>query len=296
MATQGLRCSWLRSPSRAVADRGESAQPGGRFAVLILLLGVGLSGAARGQVVTEFPVSSFAEPYGIAAGPDGNLWFTEYEVNHNNIGRITTTGVVTEFAIPTAGSGPTDVAAGPDGNLWFTELQGNKIGRITVAGVITEFPIPTAGASPQGITAGPDGNLWFTEEGKDQIGRITTTGVITEFPTPTAASTPWGIAAGPDGNLWFAEYNGNNIGRITTGAQPPATVVIDGCDSGVPDVIIPDGGTITDAIAQCAAGAGNHGAFVSCVRALTNNLKDQGIITGAQKGAIQGCAGQAQVP
>ena len=38
------------------------------------------------------------------AGPDGNLWFVENSAN--KIGRITTAGVVTEFAVPTANSRP----------------------------------------------------------------------------------------------------------------------------------------------------------------------------------------------
>jgi streptogramin lyase len=50
--------------------------------------------------------------------------------------------VVTEFPVPTAGSGPEAITTGPDGNLWFTEAAGNRIGRITPAGVITEFPLP----------------------------------------------------------------------------------------------------------------------------------------------------------
>jgi len=92
----------------------------------------------------------------IIAGPDGNLWFT---AEGNSIGRITTSGAVTQFSIPTAQSGQFGIAAGPDQNLWFTEYFGNRIGRITVAGVITEFPIPTASSQPSAITAGPDGNL-----------------------------------------------------------------------------------------------------------------------------------------
>jgi hypothetical protein len=84
-------------------------------------------------VITEFPVlTPSGGPGGIAAGPDGNLWFTER--NANQIGRITTAGVVTEFVIPTAASQPEGIAAGPDGNLWFTERNGNKIGRITAGG------------------------------------------------------------------------------------------------------------------------------------------------------------------
>jgi streptogramin lyase len=186
--------------------------------LILTLLGVSVCSVASGQVITEFPVpTNGSSPFGIVAGPDGNLWFTESA--GNQIGRITTAGVITEFPIPTASSDPRGITAGPDGNLWFVENSGNKIGRITTAGVITEFPITTPGRGPFGITAGPDGNLWFTENSGHQIGRITTAGVITEFPIPTAMSFPYGIAAGSDGNLWFTENRSavaNNIGRITT--------------------------------------------------------------------------------
>jgi len=68
----------------------------------------------------------------------------------NKIGRVTTAGSFTEYAIPTRGSGAAGIAAGPDGNLWFTEAMSNKIGRIT-AGLTT----PTiAWSNPSGIVYG----------------------------------------------------------------------------------------------------------------------------------------------
>ena len=76
----------------------------------------------------------------------------------------------------------------------------------------------------------------------------------------------------------------------------PNTVVIDGCDSGVVNACLDGGSTILDLIAECADGAKNHGQFVRCVAALTNDLKAQGIITGREKGAIQSCAAQADIP
>ena len=154
--------------------------------------------------------------WGITAGPDGNLWFIER--SGNKIGRINPSGgVVTEFPIPTASSDPMDITAGPDGNLWFTERSGNNIGRITPGGTITEYPLPTSASSPSGITSGPDGNLWFTEFNVDKIGQITPGGTITEYSIPTSNSEPEEITAGPDGNLWFTEIAGNNIGQITPG-------------------------------------------------------------------------------
>jgi len=154
------------------------------------------------------------QPDGITSGPDGNLWFADS--GGNKIGKITPAGVITEFALPTAFSSPGSIAVGPDGNLWFTEGNANKIGRITTAGAITEYADPTAASLPVGITAGPDGNLWFTELNTGKIGRITTAGVITEFATPSPSGWPRGITSGPDGNLWYAVDQGNKIGKITT--------------------------------------------------------------------------------
>jgi virginiamycin B lyase len=78
-------------------------------------------------VFTAFTVPNEGLGGGIVTGPDGNLWYTEA----NQIARMTTTGAVTEFAIPTASSAPQAICAGPDGNLWFAENTGNKIARIT---------------------------------------------------------------------------------------------------------------------------------------------------------------------
>jgi len=176
----------------------------------VALVGAAIAAASQGQSFTQYPTSG--DPAGIAAGPDGNLWFTKN--NAGNIGRITLSGVVTEFAIPTAASGPTSIARGSDGNLWFTEGSAGKIGRMTPAGSVTEFTLANSSSSPNSIVSGPDGNLWFTEYAVGKIGRITPAGVITEFQTP---SDPSFIAPGADGNLWFTERLGNHVDRITPG-------------------------------------------------------------------------------
>ena len=188
-----------------------------------------------GSVPDEFPDPTGGGPFGIAAGADGNLWFTQMS---NKIGQITPLGIVTEFTLPGADSPTRGITAGPDGNLWFTETDSDRtgrIGRITPTGEITEFTVRLGGIDFLGIglediAAGPDGNLWFTGmnvNGDGIIGRITPTGNITEFGLPTQYSYPSGITAGPNGalELWFTEHgeggnigNGRNgrIGRITT--------------------------------------------------------------------------------
>src|SRR5258708_3497920 len=57
-------------------------------------------------------------PFGIVAGPDGNLWFTESSANQ--IGRVAPDGTIAEFPLPTKGGSPQGITLGPDGNLWFT--------------------------------------------------------------------------------------------------------------------------------------------------------------------------------
>jgi streptogramin lyase len=158
-----------------------------------------------------------SHPFAIAAGPDGNLWYTDNTSNIRQIGRITPRGAVTEFAVPTAGT-LLGITAGPDGNLWFTESDSSKIGRITPSGAITEFRIGAFSilsikSDPSGITAGSDGNLWFTEFDINKLGRITPTGTVSEFAIPGASEI--GITTGPDGNLWFTEHAANKIGRLT---------------------------------------------------------------------------------
>jgi hypothetical protein len=50
-------------------------------------------------------------------------------------------GAVTEFTIPSDGSGPHSITTGPDGALWFAEYHGNRVGRL-VASLIVFWPTP----------------------------------------------------------------------------------------------------------------------------------------------------------
>src|SRR6266699_1117287 len=174
---------------------------------------------------TEFALPQLSEkdcasgPQGITVGPDGALWFTD---SADKIGRITTHGQVTEFALSTLAH-PMGITTGPDGALWFTESNLDKIGRITTQGRVTEFALPTFVSYPEKfpaqIIAGPDGALWFTETG-DQIGRITLQGKVTEFALSSPqAGYEMGITVGSDGAIWFTQPGPKQIGRITTQGQ-----------------------------------------------------------------------------
>jgi virginiamycin B lyase len=164
---------------------------------------------------------------------------------------------LTEFAIPTAGSGADRIVTGPDGALWFTEAYASKIGRITTDGQISEYTsadvlnpewivsgpnnalwfgqprgvgsiqtngsieihhTPPAGGDVGVLTVGPDGRLWFTAETPDEIVAMTTAGQFTEYPLGQG-KVPVAIVTGGDGALWFSEVGTSMIGRITTSGQ-----------------------------------------------------------------------------
>lgn len=150
-------------------------------------------------------------PNAIAAGPDGNLWFTQAE--GSRIARMTTSGQLAGEWNLACGSYPFGITAGPDGNMWFVAGDGNRVGRITMGGEIKEWSLPSADSYPTAIAAGPDGNMWFTQFKGNRIGRIsTTTGEITEFALKRG-SNPAGIVQGPDNAMWFAMGSGG-VGRI----------------------------------------------------------------------------------
>ncbi len=184
------------------------------WTISLILIAPAAIPVALAQTFTEYNVpTAMSWPTGIAVGSDGALWFTEQL--SQKIGRITTSGVVTEYPLPSSGGGsPFGIAAGPDGALWFV-TQG-AIGRITTSGVITEYAY--SGAVPQqvgGITAGSDGAMWF-DAGNNGIGRITTSGAMTFYKLPVSGGSPAAITSAPDGNLWFGDGNHTLLYRLTT--------------------------------------------------------------------------------
>jgi virginiamycin B lyase len=183
---------------------------------------------------------------GLAAGPDGALWFTEGA----HIGRLTPGGDVTEFALPAGDSASGPILVGPDNNLWFVEDSTVALGRLTPNGAEMQIPLPAGSLPAVALATGPDGAIWYARSaasvGGPQytptagvIGRMTLSGAATEFslPTPPASPAtgftpppqPRGLVTGPDGALWF--YTGSPhgaaqvqtaaswIGRITTSGQ-----------------------------------------------------------------------------
>jgi virginiamycin B lyase len=177
--------------------------------------------SGAGPVPTVIVPSKGSYPYGIAVGPDENVWFATSTSSEQFAGKLV--GGKVDAYDASAACCIQNIVAGPDGALWYPvsnslgNLGLNTINRITTAGKLTlSVSLPYASV-PDIVTPGPDDTLWFTLSGSGQIGRITTKGVVTNlYAIPTANSAPYDIVLGPDGAFWFTEYGSSKIGRITT--------------------------------------------------------------------------------
>lgn len=163
-------------------------------------------------LLEEISLPAMSAPSTITLGPGGAVWFTNEGTNR--IGRLTASGVLNEFPVPTLNAAVGGIATGPDGNLWFAETNALKIGRLSPStGLITEFSTAVA---INGLVAGSDGNLWAFGSAANRILVVSTAGrVLRTLTVPTASSFPHGPSLGRDGNVYFAEFNGNKIGRVT---------------------------------------------------------------------------------
>ena len=135
--------------------------------------------STAGKLLHTYALPNDSSPTGIVTGADHNLWIADSGTSSriNSIVRMTPTGTVTKYPLPTANSGVDRITYGADNALWFTETDANKIGRITTTGQIKEFTIPTAGSQPTGIVTcttecPPHGGVWFTETHGDKIGKF----------------------------------------------------------------------------------------------------------------------------
>ncbi|HWH21156.1 MAG TPA: hypothetical protein VN671_11530, partial [Solirubrobacterales bacterium] len=149
---------------------------------------------------------------GIATGVDGNLWMTVPRANM--VVRMSPSGDITKFPLPSSLNDPTAIVAAPEGTLWFTSEGSNAIGSISTVGTIRAYPL-SANSTPRGITTGSEGTIWFTEAGANAVGRIAANGEISTFPLPVSGGQPNQIARGPEGNLWFTETGAPRVGRVT---------------------------------------------------------------------------------
>jgi len=119
---------------------------------------------------TMFPVPGTNGALRITTGPDGNLWFTQ--PFDNIVGRITISGVVTQFTLAIANSQPRDIVAGPDGNLYFTEPPLSELAQITPNGVVMQVQTIRPSDSPWGLGRDAGTGIWLTQISGNKVSRF----------------------------------------------------------------------------------------------------------------------------
>jgi streptogramin lyase len=190
------------------------------------------AGSARAANVQLFAVpTAGAGLSNIVAGPDGALWFNEQ--NGFAVGRITTTGAVTEFPVPRAsysanGDGPTTIVSS-GGNLWTLANVGSTIDVISTVGTVTQL---YANLNQSATNLAPDsaGGVWATSLAGAGGGSVSgglfrvdpPTGAVRNYRNPEFIGQfqPVPIVAGPNRTVWFADGGAairevNNAGKIT---------------------------------------------------------------------------------
>jgi len=162
------------------------------------------SNAAPNGSATFTPTGNVATTYAVLAGDNNYLnvlspgpagdravWYG----SNGRIGRMTTTGQVTEYT-----TGITDVyalAPGTDGNMWFAQGGAYLVGSITSTGTVTMAATYNTGCGPglcgytNFMVPGPDGNVWFSDD-NGYVGMVTTNGIVTEWSITNLPGWPGG--------------------------------------------------------------------------------------------------------
>jgi hypothetical protein len=158
-------------------------------------------------------------PLGIAAGPDGAMWFANQGLGTTDsasIGRVTMDGTVSYLTDP-AMQLTSFVTFGWDGTLWFENKAHSIIASRSPDGRVTQFDASAYNLASLGfLTSGPDGNVWFAATGG--IGRITPSGQLAWMAIPGVPPAGANIAPAGDGSLLVS--NGTDIVRV----RPPVAL------------------------------------------------------------------------
>lgn len=105
-----------------------------------------------GTFVSTTVLNLASSIYEMTPGPDGAVWFTDRGTG--KIGRVTSKGIVTYFAVPSGTLGSITTAS--DNALWF--VDGNDIDRISTGGTVTSYPVPSADGAIGDLASGPLGS------------------------------------------------------------------------------------------------------------------------------------------
>jgi len=123
---------------------------------------------------------------------------------------------LTEWTVPTLGSGPWGITVDSSGKIWFTENDTGKLARFDPSNNnFTEWSVP-GGGNPRYLFTNGTG-VYFTEYTSNKIGFLNVgNNILYEWQLPTG-SNPVGIYVEQNNTVWFTESGRDAIGRLLPG-------------------------------------------------------------------------------
>jgi streptogramin lyase len=179
------------------------------------------SGGQSTYTITEFPIPTPGADARRITWSNGYLWFTE--CTPNQIGRMSPTGEMTEFALPSAPGErhcPQGMSASPDQNLWYTDTEAGVIAYLTPDGISTEVAV-LAASSPQALYLVGGDSFWFTGYA-GHLGSLSWAGEITSH-FAGYQGTWQELVSDRDDDVWVTGFASDVIGRCTR--QDECTII-----------------------------------------------------------------------
>ena len=187
-----------------------------------------------GRITVDGVITPFSNvhsgPVSINYGPDGALWFTD--TFKNAVGRITTTGNVSDISVPTplalafgfSSSLPNRIVTGPDGGLWFTETKVAKIGHIgQVIGASSLFSaiLPSSRSVQVGKSATAFATIINTGAAGSNCGIVPLTAVPGNFTYQTTDPSTNALVGSPNTPVNIGGQNGSQSFVIAFTPEAP---------------------------------------------------------------------------
>ena len=175
-------------------------------------------------------------PYGLAAGPDGSVYFQA----DGNIWKTKPDGTITNFVPYSSMVGLGQLALAPpaDGRLYISDsgngsYPGRLLRRENDGTVSTLYTLPTSNSANSGLAIGPEGAVYFSDSHRHRVMRRGTdgsVGVVAGLANATAGgysgdgglatlaqlNYPGALAVGLDGTLYIADTINSRVRAVGT--------------------------------------------------------------------------------
>ncbi len=166
-----------------------------------------------------FDAPKGAGPYGIAAAPDGTVYYASLAGSY--IARLdSTTGAATVIEPPTAKQGARRVWADSRGNIWVSEWNVGQVARYTpTSGSWREWRLPGNKPGAYAVYVDDQDKVWLSDFGANALVRFDPEKeTFDSFPLPSAGANVRQLL-GRHGEVWGAESGVDKLVVVRAGSR-----------------------------------------------------------------------------